>query len=284
MPETNVVEAPVIPSQVPAQVPITPILAPVETPVPAKEPDLITKVSQFKQSQIKAKENIINAPEQPEFEAIKDPIAKEAAKQAVERMRRGMQSLYDQKVEDAKKINWTAERLHQEVNNPQFIQVAKDYAAIQNPPNSGLTDQQYSALNDIEKAEISGLKSQVNSLQQTNFLATVAQRDSQLQMRYPDYNPMQINETIQNLARMNPLDIREHVYKSLKHDEDVAAAYELGKSERIELNQTKINAITPNGNSVSTSDSLPIREKDESNQEYFQKLANFRLAQFKNRK
>ena len=83
---------------------------------------------------------------------------------------------------------------------------------------------------------------------------------------------------------MNPLDIREHVYKSLKHDEDVAAAYELGKSERDALNQTKINGFTPNGSSTATSDGVPVRERGDTDQAYFQKLANFRLTQFKNRK
>ena len=95
---------------------------------------------------------------------------------------------------------------------------------------------------------------------------------------------MQIDNTIRDLANMNPLDIREHVYKSLKHDEDVAAAYELGKNEARSLTQTKISAITPSGSTVTNSDGLPIREKGDTDQAYFQKLANFRLAQFKNRK
>ena len=86
MPETNVAEAPVVvESQVPAQAPVVPV---VEQQPPAPEPDLITKVANFKKAQVKAPEVITNAPEQPEFESIKDPVAKEAAKQAVERMRR----------------------------------------------------------------------------------------------------------------------------------------------------------------------------------------------------
>ena len=83
---------------------------------------------------------------------------------------------------------------------------------------------------------------------------------------------------------MNPLDIREHVYKSLKHDEDVAAAFELGKQEARGLNQQKINAITPNGNAMSISNDLPVREKGDTDQTYFMKMATYRLAQFKNRK
>jgi hypothetical protein len=280
---------------------IAPTLTPtVETPIvqapPVIEKDLITKVAEFKKSQAQVTKPADNQPsffDYKEIEKIPDPVARKFAEDAYKSMQSGFtkktqeiaenKRSYEQKLQEMQ--NWSPERIQKELlNNPQFLQAAQQIAQTQNPPNSGITDEQFSALTPQEKAEIGTLKNEINSLKQVNYQAIVAQRDSQLQTKYPDYNPIQIDNTIRDLANMNPLDIREHVYKSLKHDEDVAAAYELGKNESKNLNQIKINAITPNGNTVANSDGLPTREKGDTDQAYFQKLANFRLAQFKNRK
>ena len=274
---------------------VVPPIAPDATTVVAPQMNLIDKVSQFKRTKSTAAstatDNQNSFFDYKEIEKITDPTARKFAEDAYKSMQSGFtkktQEIADQKRSFESKLqemqNWTPERIQRELNNPAFIQAAQQVAS-QNPPNSGLTDQQYSALTDSEKAEIAGLRSKINTLEQTNFQAVVAQRDSQLLSRYPDYNPTQIDNTIRDLAQMNPLDIREHVYKSLKHDEDVAAAYELGRQETQNLNQTKINAITQNGSTVTTSDGLPVREKGDTDQMYFMKLATFRLAQFKNRK
>lgn len=281
------------PTQPVTQTVIPSIVPEVVSPAPIK--DLVTKVSDFKRAKaatVTTTTDNNNFFDYKEIEKITEPTARKFAEDAYKSMQSGFtkktQEIAEQKRSMEQKIaemqNWSPERIQKELlNNPQFLTAAQQIAT-QNPPNSGLTNEQFSALTESEKAEIAGLRSKINTLEQTNFQAIVAQRDSQLQTRYPDYNPNQIDATIRDLAQMNPLDIREHVYKSLKHDEDVAAAYELGRQESKGLNQQKINAITPNGNSITTSDGLPIREKGDTDQMYFMKMANFRLAQFKNRK
>lgn len=287
--------------------PITQIVPVQETaPIPSIVPatpeavappikDLVTRVSEFKKTQVAAKtqapiDNQNTFFDYKEIEKITDPVAKKFAEDAYKSMQSGFtkktQEIAEQKRGFEQKINemqnWSPERIQRELlNNPQFLQAAQQIAGNQ---SATAPTEEFSALTPQEKAKVDALMSKVTTLEQSNFQATVAQRDSQLQARYSDYNPIQIDETIRNLAQMNPLDIREHVYKSLKHDEDVSAAYELGKSERNNLNQTKINAITSDGNTIASSDGLPIREKGDTDQAYFQKLANFRLAQFKNRK
>ncbi len=275
----------------------TPSIIPVETtPVAPPVKDLITRVSEFKKSKATAISTTNDNNtffDYKEIEKITDPTSRKFAEDAYKSMQSGFtkktqeiaetKRQLDQKVSEMQ--NWSPERIQRELlNNPQFLTAAQQIAQVNNPPNSGLTDEQFSALTPQEKAQIDALKSKINTLEQSNFQATVAQRDSQLQTRYPDYNPAQIDETIRNLAQMNPLDIREHVYKSLKHDEDVANAYELGKQEARGLNQERISAITPNTTTSTNSDGLPAREKSDTDQTYFMKLANFRLAQFKNRK
>lgn len=257
----------------------------IETPL-----NLTEKIAQFKQN--KPAVPATPAETYKDFDDIKDPIAKEVAinrdKQRQADYTRKTQELAQQRKDYEQKLvemqNWTPERIQRELSNPLFVQAAQQFQAIQNPPNSGLTDEQFSALTPQEKATIDGLKSKITTLEQTNYQAVVAQKDSMLQTRYPDYNPMQIDTVIRDLAQMNPLDIREHVYKSIKHDEDVAAAYELGRQESRQLNQNKIEAISQNGSTTATSDGLPIRDPKQNDREWFQTIANFRLAQFKNRK
>ena len=98
MAETAVVEVPVVAATATTVVE-TPVVV---TPPAAPEPDILTKVSQFKLPE--TQEPIINAPEQPELAGITDPTVKKAASDAVERMRRGMQSDYTKKLEDAQRL------------------------------------------------------------------------------------------------------------------------------------------------------------------------------------
>ncbi len=269
----------------------------VETPIveaPIVEKDLITKVSEFKRSQA-APVKTDNQPtffDYKEIEKITDPTARKFAEDAYKSMQSGFtkktQEIADLKRETENKLvemqNWTPERIQQYcLNNPSFLSAAQ-IIANQNAQNGAKTDEQFSALTESEKARIDALNSKINTLEQSNFQATVAQRDSQLQTRYPDYNPQQIDSAIRNLAQLNPLDIREHVYKSLKHDEDVAAAYELGRQESKSLNQQKINAISSDGNRVISSNGKPVREKNDTDQTYFMKMALHNLTEYKNRK
>ena len=296
MENTAVAPAPVQTTATPVvqNTPAIPPIIPETQSAPAAAPvkDLSTKLSELKKSkQTSSTENKENFFDYKEIEKITDPTARKFAEDAYKSMQSGFtkktQEIADQKRQFEQKLqemqNWSPERIQRELlNNPQFLQAAQQVAQTQNPSNSGLTDEQFSALSPQEKAEISALKNKINTLEQSNFAATVAQRDAQLQSRYPDYNPTQIDTVIRDLAQMSPLDIREHVYKSLMHDSDVADAYQLGLKEARELNQNKINAITPNGNFTTNSMDKPVREKNDTDQTYFMKLASYNLAQYKN--
>lgn len=294
MEETATVEQPAVEQQV------VPSILPVDTvqtdPTPVK--DLATRVSEFKkvQTQKPAQSNVEVGFDFKEIESIKDPVAKEIAMRAYKSMESGVQKKfqdlaaqrrdYEQKLSEMQ--NWSPERIERELlNNPQFLQAAQQIARTQNPANSGLTDEQFSALTPSEKSELAQvptLKNKINQLEQVNYQAVVSQYDSRLQTKYTDYNPSEIDAYIEKLSKMSPVEIREHAYKSLKHDENVGAAFEVGRQEAMGLNQQKIKAITPMGNSVIDSNDVPVREKNDTDQMYFMKLANHRLAQFKNRK
>ena len=285
MVEQAVVETPVVTTPVTE----TPV---VNTVVP--EVDLLTKVSQFKPVQDKT---IVNPPDQPEFAEIKDPVAKKAAAEAVERMRRGMQSDYTKKLEDANKLveqtkNWTPERIQRELlENPQFLQAAQIVAGNQTNSNDRpLTQEEYSTLTQPEKDRLNlvpQLQNKINQLEKNNasqaIWSEINQTDTSLRTKYADYDSNKINQAFENLSRMNAAQVREHIYKAQLHDEHVKAAYEMGKMDRNNLNQEKLNVMTPSGSNVISSDGVPTKNKGESDQSFFVRIAQNRLAQQRKR-
>src|SRR3990167_8921800 len=240
------------------------IIEPVATPVvtvpvvvsPTPEPDLITKVTQFrKQEQVAPViDNAVDIGfDFKELENIKDPAAKEIAMKAYKRMQGGVTKKFqeaadirktaEQKLQEMSK--WTPERLQQELKNPEFLAVAKEMAnAVENPKGSGLTDDEYSTLTESEKAEMTALKNKINLLEQSNIAAVTAQQDVQLSSRYADYNPAQINSIMNDMYSAKINATREHIYKAFFHDEHVKSAYEMGKQDGVKLNKEQVGAVS----------------------------------------
>lgn len=281
------------------QVAVAPV---VEAPIveaPVVEQDLLSRVAAFKKSQpaVQPQNSGDEFFDYKEIEAIKDPVAKDIALRAYKSMQTGYVSKTQQLAEQRKEVeaklsdidNWTPERIQRELNNPKFLQAAQLVAGNQpnaNPANSGLTNEEFSALTDREKAELSAIKNQnsvmaseINVLKQNNFQAVVAQKDLQLQQKFTDYNPVEIENSLRSLSNMNPVDIREYIYKATKFEDYGKACYELGKQEKGQLTQEKINAVSPNGVSSQASNNLPTRNSNESGASYFVRLAQARLAE-----
>lgn len=288
MPPEQVVEAPVVQTPV-----ITPVETPVVTPPVAPEVDLLTKVTQFKLPVVGDK--ILNPPEQPEFAKITDPVAKAAAAEAVERMRRDMQSDYTKKIESAQKLvnqskSWTPERIRQELlNNPEFVQAAQMIqGSTPQQQERQLTTEEYSALTDTEKAQLNSVKNLEKELQQMKnntaqdqIRTQISQKDVTLRGKFSDYDSKAIDEATVNLAKLNLADVREYVYKATNYEINVQKAYEMGKLEGQGKLQTKMNVISPTGNTVISNEGVPSKNKGESDQAFFVRLGQFRLAQSK---
>lgn len=288
-PETNVVDAPVVTA------PVTTVMeTPVVTPEPAPEVDILTRVSQFKAPVVEDK--ILNPPEQPEFAKITDPVAREAAKEAVERMRRDMQSDYTKKLEGAQKLvnqskSWTPQRIQQELlTNPEFLQAAQMIQGTQATP-SQLTQESYSALTDSEKAAVNLVPELQNELKQIRQKATeeqivnaIAQKDVTLRTRFTDYDSKQIDDACRNLAQSNIADVREYVYKAVNYETNVKKAYEMGRLEGQGKLNSKLNIIAPEGSVITGNEKVPTKNAGESDKNFFIRLGQFRQAQFKSQK
>lgn len=284
----QVVPAPVAPAAVPAPVaPVTPV-----APVPEKSLD--QKLAESRSATKPLIDPGVDIGfDYKEIEAIVDPVAKDIAMKAYKSMQAGFtrksQELAMTKKEAEAVIsrskNWSTQRIQDELlSNPEFLAAAQQISgASSNPQNSGLTNDEFSALTDSEKAQLSSLKNELNLLKQDKFSAIVAQTDSQLQAKYGQgYNPQIVNDGIAKLAQLQPHEIREYVYKALSRDEDVKAAYELGRSENGQLNQEKINSMSVvNGVNAAASDDRPIKQAGENDIAFMVRLGQYRLAQNK---
>ncbi len=289
MADNVAVVEPVAPVTATTTVDTTTVVTPQVTP----EPDLLTKVSQFK---LPEQDKITNPPEQPEFAKITDPVAREAAKEAVERMRRGMQSDYTKKVEEAQKLvnqskSWTPQRIQQELlTNPEFLQAAQMIQG-QQPQERSLTQEEYSALTDSEKSQLAAVPQLKNELQQMKnlsaqqqLLSSINQKDITLRAKYSDYDPQAINEAAQRFGKLTPADAREYIYRADKYEESVKRAYEMGKLEGQGKLNSKLNIIAPQGTTVANNEGVPTKAAGESDKAFFVRLGQFRLAQYKTQK
>lgn len=290
-PETNVVDAPVVIAPV-----TTVVETPVVTPPATPEPDLLTKVSQFK-PQVEP-DKIENPPDQPEFATITDPVAKKAAAEAVERMRRGLQSDYTKKLEEAKNLvnqskSWTPQRIQQELlTNPEFVAAAQMInGQTTNVNDRQLTQEEYSALTDAEKAKlatVTKLEAELNNMKQQTandqIRTAITQKDLTLRTKFSDFDSKAIDQACVDLGKLNLADVREYVYKATNFETSVKKAYEMGKLEGQGKLQTKINTITPAGSTVTNQEGVPTKAAGESDKQFFVRLGQFRLNQFKNQK
>lgn len=260
---------------------------PAPTPTPQAEPDLITKVTQFKRQEERKPEDTGGTFK--EFDDIKDPLQRDLLikreKERVADYTRKTQDLARQREDFNKQKqeseSWTPERVKSLLNNQQFIQSAQQVTAYQNPTNSGLTDAEFSTLTEKEQQGLVQMKSQINELQASNYVALVTQKDVQLQSRYSDYDSAKINSAFQDLIKMNAIDIREHIYKGISHDEHVKAAYEMGKSEALNKNQERKDGMTTIGSETVNSSDVPKRNEGENPRSYLERILQFRSAQFK---
>jgi hypothetical protein len=167
------------------------------------------------------------------------------------------------------------------LNNPQFLTAAQQVAKNQNPQGSGLTDEQYSALSDREKAEMTALSTKVNQLEQANYQSLINQQDVQLKSKYDDYDPTKIEEALVSLTKLPAYQLRESVYKASLHDEHVKNAYEMGFQDATNKNKEKIGAFSPIGVQAVNGENVLVKEKNETDQAFFLRNAMQRLAQFK---
>jgi hypothetical protein len=250
--------------------------------------DLISRVSKVK---VEAKKEETTNP----FNLTKDDYDKVQSDPTLSKFYKSMQADYirktqnlSEKEKEVEKIkqqsaNWTPERIQQLMNDPQFVQAAQQVAATKNPPNSGLTDDEYSALTDKEKAQLSNMQQQLHQMQLQNWQMQQKQQDEQLKGKYANYAPDIVDTTVSKLIRGEVQANREYIWKAMDYEDAVNRAYQLGLQDRATQLNEKQNATSVEGFSATPQSEVPKQEQNESNNNYFKRLAQRRLAEFKGR-
>ena len=275
-----------------AEVPVQPVETPVQ-PVqeqpkvvePVKE-DLISRVSKVKVAETKPVEtNAFNLTKEDYDKVQSDPVLSKFYKSMQADYVRKTQNLSEQQREIEKikneKTTWTTEKVQQLLNDKTFVQAAQQVA--QNPPNSGLTNEEYSALTDKEKAQLNSMQQQVQQLTQQNFQMQQRQQDEQLRVRYANYAPDIVDTTINKLVSKQVNATREDIWKVIDYENAVQRAYELGKTDRLLDNQMKTESMSIDGYNATPSQDVPKQNDKESNTAYFKRLAVRRLSEIKGR-
>lgn len=277
---------------------VEPVVA--ETPIvdvkPVVEQDLTARLAEFKNTQKQApvadNSQVDIGFDYKEIESIADPTAKAIALKAYKSMQAGVTKKFQEAAMTKKEAdaiiaqsrNWSPERIQKELlSNPEFLAAAQQVSGVSQRNSQESTNDEYSVLGDKEKSvldKVPSLENELNLLKQERFQAVIAQTDAQLQAKYgSDYNPEVIDNGIAEMARLQPHQIREYVYKAVNHKRDVEAAYRLGLQEKGQLNKEKINSISTDGLPVVNNDDVPKKEKGENDINFLVRLGQFRLAQ-----
>ena len=261
------------------------------------EPDLITRVSQvnIEKETTATKEPVEGIPvEEPKFDIndidkIQDPQAKEQALKAYKSFQRGFNQKFQELAELRKNMEartqqeksaWTPDKVQQLLNDPQFVQSAQQVASQQNPPNSGLTDQEYSALTDKEKAQLNGMQQELNQMKLQNWQMQQRQQDELLKQKYANYASDIVDTTIHKLVNNQIIATREDLWKVVDYNDAVQRAYQLGKQDRALENNEKQQSLSTEGFNATPQNKVEP-EKNESSQGFWKRIAQQRMAEFK---
>ena len=175
---------------------------------------------------------------------------------------------WEAKQEEAK--NWTPERVQSLLEDPNFVQAA------QNVPSINQTDE-YSALSEKEKAEISDNKKQIQMLSQTNANLQRKQQDENLKGKYANYSPEAVDIITNNLLTGKVQATREDLWKVSDYDEAVKRAYQLGLQDKQETTQEKVGSVSFDGTQAVSNKDVPPPNEGESTRDYFTRIAMGRL-------
>jgi len=238
--------------------------------------DLITKVSQFKETLDKTQVPQTQGEgfDIRDIDKIEDPQAREYALQAFKSFQRG----FDKKFQDLAKLRkeyeetlknggngqWTAEKIQNLLNDPQFVQAAQQVAG-----NSQQDD--YSALSEAEKQKLQEVDMQIKNLQSQNAQLLKRQQDERLTQRYANYNSEAVDVLTADLLSGKVQATREHLHKVLDYEDAVNRAYKMGLQDRQAGMSDRISSMSTDGLNVVNGERLQP-EKGESSLNYLRRI------------
>jgi hypothetical protein len=96
--------------------------------------------------------------------------------------------------------------------------------------------------------------------------------------KYSNYVPQEIDTITFDMLNGKIQTTPEHIYKAFKHDENVSAAYEMGRLDERNGVSEKIQSASVEGIQTAPSAPTVVPEKDESSKAYFARIIEKNVA------
>ena len=251
----------------------TPLQVDVDKTPPKQEPDLVTKVSSFKEETKSepTSDDIFNVND---IENIKDPQAREYALKAYKSFQRGFNQKFQDLAEmrkafEAKKAessNWTPERVQALLNDKTFVEAA------QRVTGTNQSSDEYSALSENDKKLIKENQMQVNALARQNAELLRKQQDEALKDKYANYNSEAVDIITGDLLKGKRQATREDIWKVHDYEAAVKRAYQMGVKDGGSGISEKMGSASAEGLAVNPNPSPPKKEEGESDRDYFKRI------------
>jgi len=268
------------------------------TTLPTTDDEILSKVMQAKPVVAEPVEDLEEGDDSFNFNeiaAIEDPVAREIAMKAYKSLERGYGKKFQDlattrktfeaetaKLEALKQelSTYTPQRIQELMQNPSFVQSVQGAANIN---NLGISQEEYSALTDGEKAQLqnvineqNNLKSQLNNITQQNTLLQQQSMDKELMGKYPTYNPQALDRLTAEMIEGKHADrLRESLHKVVDYDDLAVRSYKMGlKDAKLGLQEKVASSSTGGLNITPSTTSEPLKEGesvvDRMKERYFQ--------------
>jgi hypothetical protein len=254
-------------------------------------PDLVTRAAGFKKVEQPVSEETFDYKD---IEKIQDPNAKALVEKAYKSMQRGFTPKLQEAAEMKRKIeelekrvgdtsNWTPQRIEQALSDPNFVSAAQTFMQTQKPSGASMTEEAWSNLTDAEKAKFQQMEQELSTLKQHNFESARRQQDESLKTKYANYEPVIVDQLMNDLVSGKMQATREHLWRVLDYEDAVQRAYEMGKSDARSGTNDSINSMsfTAGGVNSSPDAALEMGKDGKVNPEFFRKLYSHHLQRSK---
>lgn len=262
---------------------VTPVVEKVEPKVEIpKQDDLFKRVSAKVEEPVKPSNEFGLTAE--DYEKVKsDPVLSKFYKSMESGVGKKFQELAELRKTYEAKVNekWTPTKIQELLNNPDFVMSAQAVAQSQAPATSGMTNEEWSALSDTDKAKFKALEAKQAQMEQLFLKERQSKEDEVLKTKYPDYAPDIVDTTISKLVKGEVTATREDIWKVINYDNHVRRAYELGKKDASIDNKEKVDATSIDGFNTTTPQDKIEPKSGESNKDYFRRIVMSRLLQNK---
>lgn len=254
-----------------------------------KTDDLTQRVSQV-QDNISEFKNF-----EQDIEKITDPYARKMLESHYKNMVKGMNDKFQQiadlrkdiesrKPESSQPTSWTKDRLRQALNDQTFASAVQEIMQESAPNGWTGSQEEWSVLNDNEKAQFRHLQNEIRSLRSSQNQFQLQQADEKLKQKYPDYDSQKILSFEQEISAKGVDDLwrRELIHKALNYEKSIQRAYELGLQDKNTSVQEKVNASSPDFSHASQTVQPGLERKEgETGLDYFKRIARERLQSTK---